>query len=122
LMVSALAMAVSGAVLWLGTSAFRADPQLLIAMRFVHQLFFILLIVFVIAHAYLGGGVFQPYKGTARLMFGNGRVSESNALYHWGFWAREELERGENVIEYEVPDDDEKPGEVKGPLSKAGSR
>ncbi|WP_082019772.1 cytochrome b/b6 domain-containing protein [Berryella intestinalis] len=122
LMVSALAMAVSGAIMWLGTSAFRADPQLLIAMRFIHQLFFILLIVFVIAHAYLGGGVFQPYKGTVRLMFGNGRVSESNALYHWGFWAREELERGENVVEVEVPDDDKKPGEVKGPLAKAESR
>ncbi len=119
LIVSSLAMAVSGVVLWLGTSAFRADPQLLIAMRFVHQLFFLLLVVFVIAHAYLGAGVFQPYRGLVTLMFGNGRVKESDALYHWGFWAREEIEEGKNVIEVEVPDDDKKPGEVKGGLRKA---
>lgn len=30
-------------------------------------------------------------------MFGDGRVSESDALYHWGHWAREELEDGEKV-------------------------
>jgi formate dehydrogenase subunit gamma len=31
-------------------------------------------------------------------MWGDGKVSESNALYHWGFWAREELEKGDNVV------------------------
>ncbi|WP_124061550.1 cytochrome b/b6 domain-containing protein [Gordonibacter sp. Marseille-P4307] len=119
LIISSLAMAVSGMILWLGTSAFRADPQLLIAMRFVHQLFFLLMVIFVIAHAYLGAGVFQPYRGLVSLMFGNGRVKESDALYHWGFWAREEIEEGGNVIEYEVADDDKKPGEIKGSLEKA---
>ncbi|NPD30585.1 cytochrome b/b6 domain-containing protein [Eggerthellaceae bacterium zg-1084] len=114
LMISALLMIVSGMVLWLGTSIWRADPSLLVVMRFIHQLFFLLMLVFVIAHAYLGGGVFQPYRGTISLMFGNGRVKESDALYHWGFWAREELEEGKNVIEYEVPDSDDKPGEIKG--------
>jgi formate dehydrogenase subunit gamma len=32
-------------------------------------------------------------------MFGDGLVSESDALYHWGHWAEEELASGENVVE-----------------------
>lgn len=32
-------------------------------------------------------------------MFGDGTVSESDALYHWGHWARQEIASGENVIE-----------------------
>ena len=50
------------------------------------------------AHIFLGGGIFQPYRGTHRLMFGDGTVSESDALYHWGHWARKELESGKNVV------------------------
>jgi formate dehydrogenase subunit gamma len=34
-----------------------------------------------------------------KVMFGNGLISESDALYHWGHWAREELENGENCVE-----------------------
>jgi formate dehydrogenase subunit gamma len=91
-------MAVSGLVLLLGTSVFHASAGALLVMRFVHDLFFILLVIFVVAHIYLGAGIFQPYRGTLRLMWGDGKVSESNALYHWGFWAREELEKGDNVV------------------------
>jgi formate dehydrogenase subunit gamma len=32
-------------------------------------------------------------------MFGDGRVSESDALYHWGHWAEKELASGKNVVE-----------------------
>ncbi len=67
--------------------------------RMLHDIFFVIMAIFAIAHIYLGAGIFQPYRGTWRIMFGNGLVSESDALYHWGDWAREELESGKNVIE-----------------------
>ena len=54
--------------------------------------------VFGLAHIFLGAGIFQPYRGTHRLMFGDGTVSEADALYHWGHWARKELESGQKVI------------------------
>jgi len=46
---------------------------------------FILIAVFGMAHAYLGLGIFTPYRGTVRLMFGDGKVSETDAVYHWGY-------------------------------------
>ena len=36
-------------------------------------------------------------------MFGDGTVSEADALYHWGHWAREEMTSGEHVIERDAP-------------------
>jgi formate dehydrogenase subunit gamma len=35
-------------------------------------------------------------------MFGDGLVSESDARYHWGYWAEEELASGVNVVEVEA--------------------
>ncbi|WP_283171454.1 formate dehydrogenase subunit gamma [Curtanaerobium respiraculi] len=91
-------MAISGLTLWLGMSAFRAPADVIMVMRFIHDLCFIVFIVFGLAHIYLGAGIFQPYRGTARLMWKDGKVTESNALYHWGFWARDEIRKG-NVEE-----------------------
>lgn len=68
-------------------------------MLFFHDLGFFLLCVFGVAHIFLGAGIFQPYKGCYKLMFGNGKVSEADALYHWGHYAREEIESGKNVVE-----------------------
>lgn len=99
LIISGTFMALSGLMLWLGNGVlFQAGPGMLNFAHFIHDLFFLIMVVFVVAHAYLGAGVFQPYRGTRKLMFGNGQVSESDALYHWGFWAREELEKGDKVI------------------------
>ena len=80
-------LALSGIVLWLNTgfptgSGLKVD----FAPVFVG-----------IAHIYLGAGIFQPYRGTARIMFGDGKVSESDAVYHWGYWANEEIALGKNV-------------------------
>ena len=66
---------------------------------FLHDLGFLLIAVFGLAHIFLGGGIFQPYRGTYKLMFGNGLVSEADALYHWGHWARKEIASGKNVVE-----------------------
>lgn len=98
LIIGALVIAVSGVFLVVGTTFAELDAGLMLAMRLVHDIAFVWLCVFGLAHIFLGAGIFQPYRGTVRLMFGDGKVSESDALYHWGHWAREELESGENVV------------------------
>jgi formate dehydrogenase subunit gamma len=89
-------IAITGVIMWwpqyFGGGAVVAWSIML------HSGLMILIGVFMLAHIYLGAGVFQPYKGSGKLMFGNGRVSESDALYHWGTWAKEELRKGDNVI------------------------
>ncbi|MBR0405700.1 MAG: cytochrome b/b6 domain-containing protein [Eggerthellaceae bacterium] len=122
LVISGLMMAISGLALWLGGSVAHASAETLAVMRFIHDLFFLLMVIFVVAHAFLGGGVFQPYRGgTVKLMFGNGQVSEANALYHWGFWAREELEEGAKIVVRTVPDEDRKRISSKASLGVAAT-
>lgn len=94
LILGGIMMAISGVTLWLGTTVWHASAGTITVMRFLHDLFFIILVIFVVAHIFLGAGIFEPYKGTITLMFGDGAVKESDALYHWGFWAREEIEKG----------------------------
>ena len=72
-------------------------PETLLLAHLVHDVFFFLTVFVGIAHIYLGAGIFQPYRGTARIMFGDGKVSESDAVYHWGYWANEEIALGKNV-------------------------
>ena len=102
--ISDCSAAVTGMILWLNTGllpnggmkvAFSTD--VLLWARLLHDIFFALTTIVGIAHIYLGAGIFEPYKGTARIMFGDGKVSESDALYHWGYWANEELPSGRNV-------------------------
>lgn len=99
LWLSGFVMAVSGVGLLLGDTVLPMDPGVMMVFRVLHDVFFLLLDIFALAHIFLGAGVFQPYRGTHRIMFGDGLVSESDALYHWGHWAREELEDGRNVVE-----------------------
>ncbi len=108
LIVGGIMMGISGLFLWLGTTVVPMSASVLIAMRFIHDLFFLVLVVFVVAHIFLGAGVFQPYRGMIKVMFGNGQISEADALYHWGFWAREEIEDGKHLVVKEVPDADRK--------------
>lgn len=105
LILGAVVISISGIFLLLGTTVVAFSATLMLVMRFTHDFAFLWLCVFGLAHIYLGAGIFQPYRGTIRLMFGDGKVKESDALYHWGHWAREELESGENVV---VDDADEK--------------
>lgn len=90
-------MGVTGVLLVIGSTGagFGAAYGVIL---WLHDLGFLLIAVFGMAHIFLGGGIFQPYRGTHRLMFGDGTVSESDALYHWGHWARKELESGKNVV------------------------
>lgn len=92
-------MGITGIILLLGTTLFNFGSGVHGVTLFLHDIGFLLIAVFGLAHIFLGSGIFQPYRGTYKLMFGDGTVSESDALYHWGHWAREELTTGENVIE-----------------------
>jgi len=98
LIISGIMLAISGLCLWL----VNGSPMFMGVMRFIHDLFFLLIVIFGVAHAYLGGGIFQPYKNTLGIMWGDGKVAESDALYHWGFWAREEIEKGNVMTEEEI--------------------
>ncbi|MDO4936696.1 MAG: cytochrome b/b6 domain-containing protein [Sutterellaceae bacterium] len=99
-------MAVTGMILWLntgllpdGTGKVAFSAETLMVARLLHDIFFFLTVFVGIAHIYLGAGIFQPYRGTARIMFGDGKVSEPDAVYHWGYWANEEIALGKNVTE-----------------------
>lgn len=96
LVFSATLLSLSGVVLWLGDSV---PAGIFRGCLLVHDIAFFLIVLVGMAHAYLGSGIFQPYRRSARLMFGDGLVSESDALYHWGYWAEEELASGKNVVE-----------------------
>ena len=99
LILGAIGISISGVILLLGTTFMTLDPTLMLISRLIHDLTFVWLCVFGLAHIYLGAGIFQPYRRTAKLMFGDGLVKESDALYHWGYWAREEIEKGENIVD-----------------------
>lgn len=96
LILSAILIAVTGVVLWLGASV---PAEIFRIALLLHDVAFFLISVIMLAHVYLGAGLFQPYRGLHRLMFGNGRVTEAEARYHWGHWAEAELASGEKVIE-----------------------
>lgn len=92
----------TGIVLWLGTA--RGVPQALVTFCLMgHDICFMGFCMLMVFHIYLGAGIFEPYTNRAALwMLGSGYVSSSDALYHWGQWAEDALESGEDVIE--VPD------------------
>ena len=92
-------MGITGIALLLDTTVLDFGATVYGVMLFLHDLGFLGIAVFGLAHIFLGGGIFQPYRGMHRAMFGDGLVSESDALYHWGHWARAELEDGKNVVE-----------------------
>ncbi len=92
-------MGVSGGAMLLGSTLFDMPGGAYRIFLFIHDIGFFLFCVFGLAHMFLGSGLFQPYRGSAAIMWGDGAVSESDALYHWGHWARKELTSGEKVIE-----------------------
>ena len=93
-----LVMAITGVLLILATSVFDWGATARGVILFLHDLGFFGICVFGMAHIFLGAGIFQPYRGSGKIMFGDGTVSESDALYHWGHWARKELTEGENIV------------------------
>lgn len=96
LILAAVGISLSGVFLWVGTPAISYG--LFSFMLLIHDICFFGVAVIMVAHVYLGAGVFQPYRGLGRLMFGSGRVSVGEAQYHWGHWADAELASGKNVV------------------------
>ena len=94
-----LLMAVTGVFLLIGELGLNLGTTAHGVLLFLHDFGFLMIAVFGLAHIFLGAGIFQPYRGTYKLMFGNGMVSESDAIYHWGHWARKEITEGKNVVE-----------------------
>ena len=72
-------MGITGVLLLLGSTVVDFGGAQGIFL-FLHDVGFLLIAVFALAHIFLGAGIFQPYRGTAKLMFGDGTVSESDAL------------------------------------------
>ncbi|MCL2526494.1 MAG: cytochrome b/b6 domain-containing protein [Coriobacteriia bacterium] len=86
----------TGVVMLLGVNLIPVG--LFAAAKLAHQLAFVVFSILLVIHIFLGAGIFQPYRRLPRGMFGDGLVSESDALYHWGHWAESELASGENVV------------------------
>ena len=103
LVIMGILMALSGLVMWAeagwlpGSTGIAMSASLIWAAHIIHDIGFLVIIVFGLGHIYLGAGIFQPYKGTANLMWGDGKVSEADAAYHWGYWANTRLGTGEGV-------------------------
>ena len=90
-------IALSGVLLWVGSNI---GPNWLYQIWLAgHDLCFMGMCMMFPIHVFLGGGIFQPYRGVARGMFGDGYLPASDCLYHWGHWAEAVLKSGENVIE-----------------------
>ena len=83
---SSLSIAVSGIMIYFGSNISKA----LVTWMFpLHELSMIILGVFLLIHIYMGAGIFEPYRGMWRAMFGDGTVSRPDAEYHWSKWAKE---------------------------------
>lgn len=99
LWISGFIMGITGVLLLLGSTLFTLPAGVHGVLLLLHDIFFLIMAIFACAHIFLGAGIFQPYRGMWKAMWKDGLISESDALYHWGHWAREELKSGENVIE-----------------------
>jgi len=97
LIIGAFVMGITGVLLIAGTTGRGFAPDVLLVIRLIHDIGFLWLAIFGLAHIFLGAGIFQPYRRTIRLMWGDGKVAESDALYHWGHWACEEIDKGDKV-------------------------
>lgn len=98
LWVSGFFMAITGVVLLLGETCISLSTGVHGVFLLLHDIFFLIMAIFACAHIFLGAGIFQPYRGMWKVMWKDGLISESDALYHWGHWARKELDEGENVV------------------------
>jgi formate dehydrogenase subunit gamma len=96
LILAAIGISLSGVFLWVGVPTISYG--LFSFMLLIHDICFFGVSLIMVAHIYLGAGIFQPYRGLGRLMFGSGRVSVGEAQYHWGHWADAELASGEKLV------------------------
>ena len=99
IIVVALLMGVTGLVLTanvvgiitLGTTAHAV-------WLLLHDIGFFLICILGMAHILLGAGIIGPYRGMHRVMFGDGSLSEGEAIYHWAHWVRKLHNTGSPVL------------------------
>ena len=105
LWISGIIMGITGVLLLLNSTILPMGTGAHSWLLFFHDLFFCIMLIFALAHIFLGAGIFQPYRGMWKVMWKDGLISESDALYHWGHWARDVLKTDNNVVRKK---DDEK--------------
>ena len=105
LWISGIIMGITGVLLLLNSTILPMGTGAHSWLLFFHDLFFCIMLIFALAHIFLGAGIFQPYRGMWKGMWKDGLISESDALYHWGHWARDVLKTDNNVVRKK---DDEK--------------
>ena len=96
LILASIGIAISGVILWAGSYVPLGLFQFALL---IHDICFFGIVLIMLFHIYLGAGIFEPYRGLGRLMWGDGMVAEGPALYHWRYWAEKELASGKDVIE-----------------------
>ncbi len=85
----AILIALTGIVLWGHRDYAMFSTALWRWSLIIHDVSMIGLGIMLLGHIYLGLGIFQPYRGAWRFIFGDGTVSEEEAFYHWPQWAEE---------------------------------
>ena len=95
----AILMGVTGLVLTANTvGIFALGTGAHAFWLFLHDLGFFAICILGMAHILLGAGIIGPYRGMHRVMFGDGSLSEGEAIYHWGHWVRKlHKEHGEEL-------------------------
>ncbi|MDO5043683.1 MAG: cytochrome b/b6 domain-containing protein [Coriobacteriia bacterium] len=89
---------ISGILIWMGPDAIGVTAFSF--FLFCHDLCTFGFSILIFIHIYLGAGIIPSYTPRAAgWILGNGYVRESDALYHWGHWAEDELNAEVNVVE-----------------------
>ncbi len=78
-------------IFWMALPRLLPDtPKILLDLVSTAHLFSVLvLLVFLMGHIYLGSGLFRPYRGMLRTMFGDGLIDKEKARKIWPQWAEE---------------------------------
>lgn len=88
-----LLLGISGLIWILLINYYPQTPQFVFEfLSLTHMLGALLLFLLLLGHIYLGAGIFRPYRGMLRTMFGDGYIDKDKAFNIWPRWA-EEMER-----------------------------
>ncbi len=94
-----LLMGISG-LIWVFLERYYPQvPQIVFNfLGLAHLLGALFLLLLLLGHIYLGAGIFRPYRGMIRTMFGDGFIDKDKAYKIWPQWA-EEMEQQEDLGE-----------------------
>ncbi len=82
-------------LLWaLGETLGIRSPWVMEWLNTAHLGAAVVLLIFLLGHIYLGAGLFRPYRGMVRTMFGDGRIDKEKARRIWPQWTEEMEKQG----------------------------